>query len=542
MPGVVNALPLLVAIVLVAVVCLYPLQRTGTVFSTPDETSSYLTARAFSEHGGLYLEDELTRVDREDLLHTRGFITHGGRAVPMQFLGHPLLWGFSLKLLGDRALILVPVLLGLFFTVYCYRLFRLTAPAASPVLFLFLFTASPVVYLLGRPFLSVSLAAVLTVPTFFHAIRYTRTRRATELLLCSAFLSLALLARPDNLLIALPAIFLVVLPTGATLFSRIVLRDLALFSLVFLILFVAPVLLLNQLTYGSPVTFGYHLADQTIGLRAVPAPDLSGGARLLRVARNLVFPFDVSIGAALSGLVKYFVILTPLLTLAALLHAGPLVRILRTPGRRWRAIAGLILAGYLVISRSNDALHGMARLAPDIVDSLARYWMPLYLVLLVAAWKGLARFKRPLVQAMVALLALGLGLHGLFSQWDQSFFALTQRVHIAALTGKGTLHKIEPDAVIYCGRSDKYLVPYRTVAAWWVTGSDNRCDLDLVARSAARVLDLGRPVYVLDAEVEREELRSALGRYGLDLKRTGRMNRLLAVFRPQPPDPHRASN
>lgn len=525
LPSVIRALPFLIAALLVTTVCLYPPLRTGPVFNTPDETSNYLAAREFGEHGTLYYENELTRVDEENLLHSRGFITHQGRAVPMQFLGHPFFWGCTFKLFGPRAWLFVPLLLGLFFIIYLHRLFRLAAPTAAPVLFLFAFAATPLIYLLGRPFLSASLATVLTVPTFYHAIRYGRTRSTTQLLLCSAFLSLALFARPDNLPLALPALYLLISHAAGTVFNRSVLRDIALFALVFTVLFVIPVLVLNQLTYGSPLTYGYHLVDQAYGLRDAPTPELAGWERLLRSARNLVFPFDVSLTAALSGLFKYFILLTPLLALAALIRANRLVLLLGTPGRRWRTAAVLILAGYLVISRASGNLHGMGNLTPNILDSLARYLMPLYLILLVASWKNLDRLKRPRLQAATALLALGLGMYGLFLQWDQSYVTMTRTVRKDVFVTDRVLRKTEPDAVIYCGLRDKYLVPHRTVAAWWETGSGSAYDPHLLARSATRVLDLGRAAYLEDRKMDLDELRSVLAQNGLKLvKQEHQMN------------------
>lgn len=531
LPGAVRALPLLIALALMATVCLYPMLRTGPVFNTPDETSNLISARQFGEHGTLYFENELTRVDQENLLHPRGFITHQGRAVPMQFLGHPFFWGCAFKLFGPRAWLFVPLLLGLFFTIYLHRLFRLAAPTATPVLFLFAFAATPTIYLLGRPFLSASLATVLTVPAFYHAIRYARTRGTIQLLLFSAFLSLALFARPDNLLLALPALYLVISQATGTVFSRAVLRDAALFALVFIVLFVLPLLVLNQLTYGSPLTYGYQLADQAFGLRDAPAPELDGGARLLRRVRNLVFPFDFSFTAALSGLFRYFVLLTPLLTLAALLRANDLVRLLRSPGRNWRVIGALLLAAYLVISRSSGNLHGMDRLAPNILDSLARYWMPLYLVLLVAGWKNLARLRWPWIRVAAALLALVLGTHGLYFRWDQSYRPMTRKVREADFVSGRVLGKTDPDAVIYSGMRDKYLVSHRTVAAWWETGSGSCYNPHLLARSVTRVLDLGRTAYLWDRRLDLQELRSVLAQNGLRLKKEKFRKNFYAIIR-----------
>jgi len=531
-----RALPLIVAALAVAWISLYAMLETGPVFNTPDETSNYIAAGEFSRSGRLYLESDLTRIDRENLLHTRGFITHQGRAVPMQFHGHTVFWGSMMKIFGADAWRYVGPALALFFIIFLHRLFRLAAPKASPVLFLFCFAAPSVIYLLGRPFLSASLATVLTVPAFCYAISYIRTRNRTALLLFSVFLALSLQARPDNIPLALAALYLVIGQARGTWFNRAMLRDGAIFLLVFAVLFVIPVMALNQLTYGSPLTFGYQLVDQTVGLRDTPAQSLSGVARLLRLVRNILFPFDTSTVSALAGLIKYIILLSPLLALAALSNLDRLVSQLIDSKQRWRVVGALALAGYLVFSRAAEGLYGMVRLTPDIVDSLARYWMPLYLVLLVASWRSLARIKLRWVQAVVAVLALALGSFGIFQQWQQSYVPMTRDINESADVWGKVARSTERDAVIYCDRVDKFIVPHRTVAAWWETGSSTTYDPVLLARSAARVLDLGRPVYLEKNAVETFALRPVLTEHGLALDRTRRTRDLLEIIVRPPQD------
>lgn len=515
----------------VIVIGLFPLLRNGPVFNTPDETSNYIAAREFAEHGRFYLENELTALDRENLQHPRGFITHEGRAVPMQFLGLPLFWGLAFKLLGLKAWLVVCPALGLLFTVYLHRLFRQAAPSAAPSAFLFFYAAPPLVCLLGRPFLSASLALVFTVPVFDHAIRYARTGARRQLALLAAWLSLALLVRPDNIPLALPALYLVISHIAGAAVNRRVGRDALIVLLVFVVLFAVPVLTLNTMTYGSPTTFGYQLMDRQTGLRGEPAGELDGGARLLRTARNILLPFEVSLRGAATGVLRYFVLLTPLLFLAALPRLGALARALRTPGHRWRTAAALLLAAYLVVSRSSDGLHGMDRLVPGILDSLARYWMPLYLVLLVAAWQTLARRLRPGRQTAAALAALVLGLYGLFLQGDQSYLKMTGSVHYRSGLWRFITEASEPDAVVYTGLNDKYIVPWRTTASWWATKSSSDYDPRRLARSARRVLDLGRPAYLADATVDLERLRPALAGQGLGLEETRFREKLYAIVR-----------
>jgi len=534
-----RAAAFLAAAVPVIIIGFFPLLRNGPVFNTPDETSNYIAAREFAEQGRFSLENELTAADRENLQHPRGFITHEGRAVPMQFLGLPLFWGCAFKLLGLKAWLVVCPALALLFTFYLHRLFRQVAPAASPYAFLFLFAATPLVTLLGRPFLSASLALVLTVPAFDHAIRYARTGSRRQLVLLSVWLTLALLVRPDNIPLALPALYLVISHTHQAALNRRVGRDALIFLLVFTVLFAAPVLTLNTLTYGSPATFGYQLMDRQTGLRGAPAGELGGGAQLLRTARNILFPFEVSLRGAATGVLRYFVLLTPLLFLAALPRLGGLARALRTPGHRWRPAAAVLLAAYLVISRASDGLHGMDRLVPGILDSLARYWMPLYLVLLVAGWQTLAQRLRPAWQTAAALAALVLGLYGLFLQDHQSCLKATEEIRYRSGLWRFITEASEPDAVIYTGISDKYIVPFRTTASWWETQGGSDYEPQRLARSARRVLDLGRPAYLADATVDLETLRPALARQGLILEETRFRENLRAIIE-GPAEPRQA--
>jgi hypothetical protein len=165
--------------------------------------------------------------------------------------------------------------------------------------------------------------------------------------------------------------------------------------------------------------------------------------------------------------------------------------------------------------------------------------MPLYLILIVVGWQALARLKWKWAQAAVGVLALVLGSYAVFQQWPQSFGPMTNNTNQAAKSWSKVARSTETDAVIYCARTDKFIVPHRTVAAWWETSADSTYDPVLLARSAARILGMGRPVYLVKDAVDTFALRPVLTDHGLALRPTRRSRALVEIIiRPparQPP-------
>jgi hypothetical protein len=76
------------------------------------------------------------------------------------------------------------------------------------------------------------------------------------------------------------------------------------------------------------------------------------------------------------------------------------------------------------------------------------------------------------------------------------------------------------DAVIYTGRTDKYVVGTRRVAAWYNAADETFFNPVIVAASMNRVVDRGLPAFVVrEPETDILALRTALSSYGLTLVR-----------------------
>ena len=73
-------------------------------------------------------------------------------------------------------------------------------------------------------------------------------------------------------------------------------------------------------------------------------------------------------------------------------------------------------------------------------------------------------------------------------------------------------------------------MPFRDVAAWW--NGREFYDAEVVARSIARVVPTGRPVYLFrESEVHTKELDTFLAEYGLKTSRVSgtRIYRIVTV-------------
>ncbi len=514
--------PVLVAVTFV-IMALTSLDVPATSFRSPDEHAAYLFTRTFAETGRLYYTEDYLLEDEENLLHPRGALTIEGRAVPFNYLGIHVLYAPVYRLLGENTrYIAIP--LGLLAISALAGAGSMLIPRRSWVAWAAVLGVTPIIYYLNRPFLNTLPSLAFASLGLFFLMRYFRAEAQSgrwQLLAASAAFALAAFSRYEFVIFETLLVAIVLLHKHEGNIRRAT-TDMVLFAGMLGAFFVLPVLVLNELTYGSPFSFGYGLFNEAY------FPDRAGSAPfpmgLFQLARSALLPaYPLDFGLAFAAFTRQVLGVAPVFAIVALLGA---VRVVRKRPIPWPFVAAYgMLAVYVFLYRGAGYSWLADSPTASLEASVVRYSLPLYVGFYLLAVYGLAQVQGAhVVSALVGILVL-VGVLGALRDVDGSLLHLRTQVTAGEeVTQTEVLPNTEPEAIIYTDVFDKVIGPYRNVAAWWggVPGTyGGFFRPDDVARSISRVYP-DRPVYlyVFEEDFVVPQVDDALRPWGLQVEAT----------------------
>jgi Dolichyl-phosphate-mannose-protein mannosyltransferase len=499
---------------------LYVPVQTGNNFLS-DDLSMYWTTKWFGETGHLYFKDDLTESDLENLMHPRGFITHEGVAVTYNFLGLPVLYGIAYAFVGDKAEYLGAVLAGIgLLAIWGFLgvLFRDQRIWAFPMIFL----AFPVLYYLGRPYMNIVPSLSFFFMGIYFLLLHHKEPSQKKLAAASVFFSLGIFCRYPDVVFVTSLVAIVLWQTHGKLLSRKFVRDMSIYVAVVAVVFGIPVLIFNQLTYGSPFTYGYGLFNGAY----YPDRGASGTLGFQGVIGTLgvwALPGGLDIALMLTSVKKYFVMIMPLtLVLAGVGYF--LVWKERLIAARF-LIAYTLLFAYVIAYNGSGAVWGTQFENPTLGHTLVRYWLLAYLSLALLGSLVMLRITNLWARIPLLMVVLVLGIVPLFHGNDSLTDVKGGIERGQEWVAINIVPYTEENAVIYAGRSDKLVLGSRRVAAWFNSADESFFDPVMIASSMNRVNGKGVPSYIVhEPDADLEALDEELGRYGLTLRVVGRGN------------------
>jgi hypothetical protein len=282
------------------------------------------------------------------------------------------------------------------------------------------------------------------------------------------------------------------------------------------IVFGVPLLILNQLTYGSPFIYGYDLFNNAYYPNRAGA-GASGIIGLINYGGLVLLPGGFDLVALLRNLWRYLFELTPVLL--AFGATGYILLILKRPRHLRTLLLLSALAGYVLIYTGSAPVWGTNAATPLLSHTMARYWIVVYLVLALLIAYLMTESQSVALKVVICLAAFAVGARGLLYGPD-SLPALATSINAGqAKVQTQLLPATEDNAVIYAGRSDKLIATHRQVAAWYNSATESFFDAPQVARSMASVHRVGVPAYLVqDPDVDLVALTQSLSQYGLGLE------------------------
>jgi hypothetical protein len=280
---------------------------------------------------------------------------------------------------------------------------------------------------------------ILSLLAFF---KYVRTSRTWQLEICAFLFATSIFLRPYSAIFSAGYI-------GAIILLRKQLRLKSLITgLMSFFLFVAPVFVLNQYAYGNPLSVGFISAEN---LEPV-------------VSQNV--GFDVY-GTAFAN---HIVMLTPILFAVAVLGGGLILKGLRSQSEKLLLLILVLTSGLAFFAFGNQS-HTYGFYDVTAEASLARYLMPVYLLLAYCAYRFVRRLndmglKRTYV-LVVSVLMVSLIAGNFASNAVPSLVSAGQKYSKIV----NVIQSLPEDSVIFTRTYDKLAFPIRSVAIVY-TNSD----------------------------------------------------------------------
>jgi len=444
------------------------------VYVSPDETANAFFATRFAETLTLAEPgDEL--LAQFDRLHPRSTLVLNGQIVPGSFLGLPFLYGFFVMILGPMALWYLTPLLTIL-AAYGWRRIvqRYTNLSIANIAFALFLLHPAVWYYSARGLMhNVLFLDLLVLAAWLWVIRPMGKAKSHPSvwndLLAGLFIGLALFVRTSEFLWIGAGLAIAGLIWWRTLSWRR-LRAGLFGLLVGLGLFI----LMNELTYGHPLTTGYTLGTPSV-LELVESESVDSVALL---------PFGFHPMNAWRHFSAYAV--TMFWWLSTLALPGFFLLLAQKAHRRtirWTIVLATGVSLWLVFMYGSWEIHDN----PDptqitMANSYVRYWLPMYLfstpmIAVTIAWiasRGRSDLARGLIVATLLLAIVGLNVNAVFVQGQDGLVKMRQELSDSAQIQKSVLRYTEENAVIIVDRGDKMFFPHRHV--WYPLRDDATYD------------------------------------------------------------------
>ncbi len=474
-------------------------------FNSPDETTRFLAAETFAEHGRLYVEDEITLADPQYSTGPRGFAQSNGRSVPTYSQLPLLVLGIATAVFGGAAPVVLAIIPGALFVALAL-LVRRVIPSAPPYVPWAFLGVTPLWYWSSRVYFDVALTFLFVALALPLLVRAIQLRSERHLFFGIGMLGVAGLSRipeaPFLFMVGFAFVLALIHLGRADRQKKI--RLMFVFAGAVVGFFVLPLALLNWWTNGSPETVSYTLLfEQNFPDRVQPASNVI--LEPFRLFWLALFPQPVDYGTLYSTFVYQVLLLSPFLLF---LGGIGLAQNLGNASKHFGGYGLGVLAFaflYMFLSRNDPGTFLAGQTEPDLRVTLVRYWMPLFLLLGTGAALALAKMPHRYALPVITAFVITSG-YNVWHTEPESVSNLDRTVSVNSERFEQFYDlNTEPEALVVAGSSfDKWTVPYRrTIGIWPDTATES--NLRHLADTGAEAARRGQPVYYMFGPNEPED-------------------------------------
>lgn len=443
------------------------------IFNWPDSNANYFFSQLFAESFHFFQFEPLNLLT-DNLLHTRSINVVAANLVPMTWLWSLIIFALPSFLGPLSVLFLTPVLAAISVILF-YRL--VTHIFASDAL-AFLSAALLAFF---APWLffanEVMLPNVLFITCLLSALylfsrcdaRQVKNTNKT-FILASVFFCLALMMRLNELL----WLFILLGFLGYYFYAYLTRKKILIFFIVAFI-FVGLTLLLNKLTYGAYLAFGYlNLQTSTL-----PTEFVQENFNLLKFWQFLILPFGWQTKVFLSNIYHYlFLLIWPYYIFAAI-ALWSIFKNKNLSFKIWSRylLLSFVLSLVILIYYANwELADPMVKSYNGISISYVRYFLPIYILILPFVALGILsvadyladKFKKckkiKLVSSLVLVLCLSIfSLRLAFFAPNDGLLKTKDNILVYYQQFQAVKNIVPASSVLLTDRSDKIFFPYFAV-------------------------------------------------------------------------------
>lgn len=432
---------------------------------SPDERANWFFAQRVAAGEPLAYEEPLAEV-ADNGIHPRSTVSLGGRIVPTSFVGMPVLTGAVGWLLGDWAIrVVTPVLAllgvlawsGVVARVFGDRRLAMLSALALAIMPAYWFYA-------GRTMMhNVPFVALGIVAAWFAVVRPISNKRFAWVneLASGIALALSLSMRTSELVWIAPAVMILVLVALIKKWWNF--KQLGLFVLGG-VLVMAPILMIQNDLYGSPLASGYTVTPELTVTPAEPPRYAEVTQADYPGLLGVLLPFGFHERPIIRNSWNYLVAIAPHLAIITGLGVFFALRESRKD-RTWRYwLAGLaLITAWLVAVYGSWVFYDNAdRTLITIGNSYMRYWLPIFVLSTPLIAKALLAIKSRAFITLVLVTMLTWNAMLVFDGQD-GFISARKTIVAAHATSQEIFALTEPNSVIITDTEDKYLFPDRKV-------------------------------------------------------------------------------
>jgi hypothetical protein len=474
-------------------------------FNSPDEAANAYFALRLARGESLGAPDKLNAITQNPLVHPRSTHIVNNQLVPTSFIGLPIIYGFVGRMIGASALPYFTPLAAIFGLLAFWGIVKELSGKDAAWLALALLIFTPAVwYYHSRSFYHNALFLDLALVTIWSSLIMLKKTAAWRYLLTGIFFGLTIAVRTSEVFwfAAAGLLFL------AAHWRQIKWRQLWLIIIGALAAF-SPVFYHNYQIYGSLFSFGYR---QNLLLTT----DIQ---QTLSLLQQLILPFGFNPRIILSTTTNYLLKLN--WWWAGLVAVGLIYFFINWRGQTKQAkvFMGLILfvSGWLMIVYGSWQFNDNPDpRAVTLGTSYARYWLPIYTLLLwpVGVWLDSLRQQKLGKEMIFGVIGVYLVFSTALVWWHPSEGLAQVKANVQRFNDWNIQmqRQTKPDSVIVTGLTDKIFWPERDVIYALVNPVDYE--------SIGKLLTSGRSVYWFHPTWRADDLvtmNRRLANYGLSL-------------------------
>jgi len=340
-------------------------------FSSPDETANHFFTQQFIKTSQFKVAEPLN-ASVENIIHPRSFGVSGQSLVPVSFLGLPLFYGFLGKIFGDWIIYFIGPLFASLAVFFFYLLLKkIFSEKVAFYSALLLFLQPIFVFYAMRPFWHNGFFISLVIIAGYFLVNLLRSKKWHSYLLFGLILGLALSVRTSEIIWLLPTVILVlVLNVKKIKYVNL------LYTLLGLIVFLAPFFYYQNQTYGHALASGYTTSIFDSGIAG-------GNTAMLTSLLGKLLPFGFQPKAFFTNFFNYsFKLEFPWFGLA---FFALLIFFKKYFSQKWTNRVFFYYLWFLGLSIWLMIYYGsfvfyeyLDKSAVLLGISYARYWLPLY--------------------------------------------------------------------------------------------------------------------------------------------------------------------